>query len=685
MKTYGDLFKELDKTRYYTEKEIWIGDTKRGYRNTVDGKVVAKKKEAMKYSAMKRNKEVLFMGKRDKCVVEQNFKGMVAYGYLVTDDQMIIQPNPYEIKERFCVMDTGEFLFNVDEDYTPRIKEIPLETPVHILCPRCTLWREVKRVTTKMTDGRLASDVLMEVFNKTYPTEEELDTLQRTSTGKIAPNTIMNRVFNHRRISQGQRSWGEQAVVEITVEPDTLDPIITTNTGVFVDVKNNEPVFRVFNKGHEIVRIDLEKNYYTRYNNNLWAYNTNRPDNITEILKTVYEPSPEKLKNTAYEYAVIDYTKPYKHVAEDFSLNTDTPYEQIMKTEYKDLVKEHLDQMYEKKRSHWYITDRTKLFKAMFACSSFNKKGNTLYQKLKLNKYQFQKIMEGYKSGTTTEDSVKCMRYITQELGIDMPSLNNEDTDIIYEYSRIHTKYIQNYIHYGWMSSLTPLLSCGKTDFFRIMKMFIHLHADLCTKYKTTLEINRSTPLHMAIYQSCWDIYTDFYSLRAYLLQKEFIRKKDAPLDVYALYNNSLDGFQDMHDQLVEWTALEKEISMTRTTPEWDANYEEWKKLEYRSTKHGLCVIAPTCPGKLAEEGKTLHHCVAGYIDRVTKGETSVLFIRENDSPEKPYFTVEVQNGLIRQIHGLCNQNPDRKVVNFVKAWAKARDLKLGNYKRCLA
>ena len=65
-----------------------------------------------------------------------------------------------------------------------------------------------------------------------------------------------------------------------------------------------------------------------------------------------------------------------------------------------------------------------------------------------------------------------------------------------------------------------------------------------------------------------------------------------------------------------------------------------------------------------------MHHCVATYIDRVAKGETCILFIREKERKEEPFYTMEVRNGEVIQCRAKYNgemTEPVKKLVNIFK------------------
>ena len=103
------------------------------------------------------------------------------------------------------------------------------------------------------------------------------------------------------------------------------------------------------------------------------------------------------------------------------------------------------------------------------------------------------------------------------------------------------------------------------------------------------------------------------------------------------------------------------------------------KKLEklYAYKSDGYIVRIPDGGLEIIAEGKALHHCVGGYAARHLRGEATILFIRREDDPDTPFFTVEMgteksmMSGVdqIKQIHGLRDCNPDEKLNLFVGKW----------------
>ena len=92
----------------------------------------------------------------------------------------------------------------------------------------------------------------------------------------------------------------------------------------------------------------------------------------------------------------------------------------------------------------------------------------------------------------------------------------------------------------------------------------------------------------------------------------------------------------------------------------------------------GLFIMIPEKLDDLKREGETLHHCVGTYINRVAKGETMIFFVRKEEEPEKPYYTMEWKNGKIIQCRGFRNCDPTPEVKAFTTIFEEKMAKKAG-------
>lgn len=96
------------------------------------------------------------------------------------------------------------------------------------------------------------------------------------------------------------------------------------------------------------------------------------------------------------------------------------------------------------------------------------------------------------------------------------------------------------------------------------------------------------------------------------------------------------------------------------------------------------CIVMPSSCEEIIYEGKVQSHCVGGYAERMAKGEDIILFLREVNKPNVPFYTVEIRPIMKKldlvQCRGYKNEDKDHlvraKVDEFLKkyeAWFNNR------------
>ena len=111
---------------------------------------------------------------------------------------------------------------------------------------------------------------------------------------------------------------------------------------------------------------------------------------------------------------------------------------------------------------------------------------------------------------------------------------------------------------------------------------------------------------------------------------------------------------------------------------------DEQKRIEFANQLEKLLGLEQTIgnytfvlPKELQElkaEGKALSHCVGSYADRVARGDTVILFVRQKEKVDNPLYTLEIKNGKIVQLRGKRNRDADadaweasKKLLSFAK------------------
>lgn len=87
-------------------------------------------------------------------------------------------------------------------------------------------------------------------------------------------------------------------------------------------------------------------------------------------------------------------------------------------------------------------------------------------------------------------------------------------------------------------------------------------------------------------------------------------------------------------------------------------------------------IVVPEKSQDLIDEGVQLSHCVGTYIDHVIKGTYKIVFMRKNESIEESVLTVAIDtNNEVSQVEGMCRRKPNKEEKEFIKMWAKKKNL----------
>lgn len=90
---------------------------------------------------------------------------------------------------------------------------------------------------------------------------------------------------------------------------------------------------------------------------------------------------------------------------------------------------------------------------------------------------------------------------------------------------------------------------------------------------------------------------------------------------------------------------------------------------QYRFAKYGYILVLPQTSRDIINEGQVLHHCVGQYVKKVATKQSTILFVRKEKVPDKPFCTVEIENNEISQVSMFANKMPYREIKHFLSVW----------------
>lgn len=152
----------------------------------------------------------------------------------------------------------------------------------------------------------------------------------------------------------------------------------------------------------------------------------------------------------------------------------------------------------------------------------------------------------------------------------------------------------------------------------------------------------------------------------------------------YGIDVNNWHNVHDLiriHDAVVEISARLDAERQARWNEAKAAEIEEQKKTfeklqkdrveKYEYEDDEFCIRMPKKPGDLIAEGAALHHCVGGYERSHAMGETDIIFLRRKASEDEHFYTIEIRDNKVIQIHGKNNKwlGNDPEAIPFVYEW----------------
>lgn len=99
-------------------------------------------------------------------------------------------------------------------------------------------------------------------------------------------------------------------------------------------------------------------------------------------------------------------------------------------------------------------------------------------------------------------------------------------------------------------------------------------------------------------------------------------------------------------------------------------------KEKYEFAAEGYRMIMPENPVEIVQEGYALHHCAGSserYFNRIENRETFIGFLRREQEPGIPFYTIEFEpGGTIRQNRSYYDEEPGiEEIRGFLKLWQK--------------
>ena len=129
----------------------------------------------------------------------------------------------------------------------------------------------------------------------------------------------------------------------------------------------------------------------------------------------------------------------------------------------------------------------------------------------------------------------------------------------------------------------------------------------------------------------------------------------------------------EKHQEMVkEQNARKDEMTIKKKNKEFANIAKRYESLckRYQAAADGYIIRPARDAGEIIMEGRILHHCVGGdnYLSSHDKGRSTILFLRSEKKPKKPYITIEIRGTHIVQWYGAHDKKPNEE---FFKKYLK--------------
>lgn len=221
--------------------------------------------------------------------------------------------------------------------------------------------------------------------------------------------------------------------------------------------------------------------------------------------------------------------------------------------------------------------------------------------------------------------------------------------------------------------------NCGKIKTYLALKQILTSPSDddvKCTpgavSVREVIRLAAENGISAArLYRYAYGTGNQFYEWRDYIeMSKRLGELTDETRERFDFFPRDL---KKAHDRCVERERerkdREKAKELEKLAEMFAERYEVLSALDY---SFGGLMIRPARNGaEFVREGAELHHCVAGYAERHAKGMTAILFIRRESEPDRPYYTLELNESTLDVIQnrGMRNCERTEQVKEFEARW----------------
>lgn len=145
------------------------------------------------------------------------------------------------------------------------------------------------------------------------------------------------------------------------------------------------------------------------------------------------------------------------------------------------------------------------------------------------------------------------------------------------------------------------------------------------------------------------------------------------PKDIISAHNMVTDMYNEMKFDI----KLKKYADEANQYTTDYAKIVPIKEKQYAYERDNIKIVIPKTTRDIGHEGYKLRHCVAQYMQDVVADKKTILFVRNINEPDVPFFTMEIIGKKITQCKGYRNCPRPKEVESFLKSFARNKHLSI--------
>lgn len=130
------------------------------------------------------------------------------------------------------------------------------------------------------------------------------------------------------------------------------------------------------------------------------------------------------------------------------------------------------------------------------------------------------------------------------------------------------------------------------------------------------------------------------------------------PANFYHVHEELTKQIEEKENMIEKASVKKKNLILQKLVKEIKGDYE--------ANSNKYMIVWPETKADFTKEGQLQHNCVGGYFERCVKNETTVFFLRRKEEPEKPFCTVEFNDGKMKQCRTKYNHDAPADVIEYM-------------------